>query len=225
MEFAIDWERTPLVPVIVQERGSGQVLMLAYMNEEALRKTLESGYAHYYSRSRQRLWKKGEKSGNYQKVHSIKLDCDNDAILLEVEQHGSACHTGRLSCFYKDLTTQSVTAQPIQDPDQLYTDILDRLYHVIQERKEADPTKSWTAKLFHRGEDAILKKVIEEAGEVALAIKGKKQEEIVHEGADLLYHLLVALAWANISPELLYAELRRRFGRSGIEEKAQRRDR
>ncbi len=224
MKFAIDWQKHPLIPAIAQDAETGEVLMLAYMNEEALRKTLESGYAHYYSRSRQRLWKKGESSGNTQKVESVALDCDGDAILLRVRQEGPACHTGRKSCFYKDLASGAITAEPIEDPAKMYDDIVDRLYHVILEKKDGDPQKSWTAKLFKKGENTILKKVAEEAAELCFAIKDKNKEEVVYEAADLLYHALVALAYADVSPHLVRAELERRFGTSGIEEKAKRGD-
>jgi len=222
MEFRIDWQKHPLIPAIVQDSETGEVLMLAYMNEEALQKSLATGYAHYFSRSRQRLWKKGESSGNVQKIVSIRLDCDGDALLLQVEQQGPACHTGRKSCFYKDLATGTTTAEPIVDPDTIYDDVVDRLYHIIQERKSADPERSWTAKLFSKGENTILKKVAEEAAEFCFAVKDGEREQIVYECADLVYHTLVALAYRDISPDLVRQELRRRFGMSGIDEKASR---
>ena len=221
MEFPIDWQKHPLLPAIVQDSESGEVLMLAYMNQEALAKTLETGLAHYYSRSRQKLWQKGESSGNVQEVEQIKLDCDSDTILLKVRQKGPACHTGRKSCFYKDLKSGEITAKPIENPENMY-DIIDLLYHTIQEKKDGDPTKSWTAKLFIKGENTILKKVAEEAAEFCFAVKDKNKEEIVYECADLVYHALVALAFSDVSPELVRSELRRRFGTSGIEEKASR---
>ena len=222
MEFRIDWQKHPLIPAIVQDSESGEVLMLAYMNEEALAKTLETGLAHYYSRSRQKLWQKGESSGNIQEVQEIKLDCDGDTILLRVKQKGPACHTGRKSCFYKDLKSGEITSKPIEDPAKMYEDIVDLLYHTIQEKKDADPTKSWTAKLFSKGENTILKKVAEEAAEFCFAVKDKNKDEIVYECADLVYHTLVALVFSDIAPELVRTELRRRFGTSGIEEKASR---
>ncbi len=218
----IDWNKTPLVPAIVQDSESGEVLMLAYMNEEAYRKTLQTGYAHYYSRSREKLWKKGESSGNVQEVEEIMLDCDDDAILLRVRQTGPACHTGRKSCFFKDATSGAITSEPIQDPNEMYDDVIDRLYHIIQERKSADPESSWTAKLFSKGENTILKKVAEEAAEFCFAVKDKNREEIIYECADLVYHALVALASQDISPQLVRKELKRRFGTSGIEEKRNR---
>ncbi|BCD62827.1 phosphoribosyl-ATP pyrophosphohydrolase / phosphoribosyl-AMP cyclohydrolase [Nitratiruptor sp. YY08-26] len=222
MQFQIDWQKHPLIPAIVQDSQTGEVLMLAYMNKEAFEKTVATGYAHYYSRSRQKLWKKGESSGNVQKVEAIRLDCDSDTLLLQVEQTGPACHTGRKSCFYKDLQTGKSTSEPLQNPQEMYEDVVDTLYHVIQEKKEADPEKSWTAKLFSKGENSILKKVIEEAGEFCFAVKDKNRDEIIYECADLVYHALVALAYSDISPELVRKELKRRFGMSGIEEKRSR---
>ncbi len=225
MEYKIDWEKNPLIPAIVQDVDSGEVLMMAYMNKEAFEKTLDTGYAHYYSRSRKRLWKKGESSSHTQKVKEMLLDCDSDTLLLKVEQQGVACHTGRMSCFYKDIKSGHAKSEPAVDPNVVYEDVIDRLYHVIQEKKEADPSRSWTAKLFKSGENTILKKVAEEAAEFCFAVKDGDEKEIVYEGADLIYHMLVALAYRDISPALVKDELKRRFGKSGIEEKASRKDR
>ncbi len=222
MHFTIDWEKNPLIPVIVQEEKTKEVLMLAYMNKEAFERTLQTGFAHYYSRSRQKLWKKGESSGNLQEVKDIRLDCDSDALLLVVKQTGPACHTGRKSCFYKDIQKGTIASQPLQNPEEMYQDIVDLLYHVIQEKKEADPNTSWTAKLFSKGENTILKKVAEEAAEFCFAVKDKNKNEIIYECADLVYHTLVALAYSDVSPERIKDELRRRFGTSGIEEKRSR---
>ncbi len=219
----IDWEKTPLVPVVVQDADTKDVLMLAYMNREALQKSLETGYAHYYSRSRESLWKKGETSGNTQKIVEIYLDCDSDAILLQVKQKGAACHTGRKSCFFKSLTENAITSDRIQDPKDLYGEqIVDHLYHTILERKGEKPENSWTATLFAKGENTILKKVAEEAAEFCFAVKDKDKEQIVYECADLVYHTLVALALRDVSPTLIKKELERRTGISGIEEKRSR---
>ncbi len=224
MNFKINWDKIKLIPVIVQDVDTDEVLMLAYMNEEAFKKTLKSGFAHYYSRSRQKLWKKGETSGNTQEVKEIFLDCDSDTLLLKVKQNGPACHTGRKSCFYKDLTNNSVASKPQIEPQEMYQNVIDVLYHRILERKDSDPTKSWTAKLFQKGENTILKKVVEEAGEFCFAIKDKNKDEVIYECADLVYHALVALSFMDISPELIRKELKRRFNQSGIEEKNSRKD-
>ena len=220
----IDWDKTPLIPAIAQDASSGDVLMLAYMNKEALEKTLSTRKAHYFSRSKQRLWQKGEESGNVQDVQNVLLDCDSDTILLKVvQQGGAACHTGRASCFFKDLDHDGITTEPIQDMSTAYS-IVDRLYHTILERRHQDPSTSYVAKLFSKGDTAILKKVIEEAGELALAVKDKDEAEAVYEAADLLFHSLIALASMNISPDRIKQELARREGLSGIEEKNSRAD-
>jgi len=219
---SIDWDKNQLIPVITQDSDSGKVLMLAYTNKEALDLTLKTKFAHYYSRSRKKLWKKGEQSGHTQEIEEIYLDCDSDTILLKVKQNGVACHTGRMSCFFKrvDITSE---LSPIEQTIESYS-ISDILYHIIQERKQADPKKSYVASLFKKGENTILKKVVEEAGEFCFAIKDKDEKEIIYEAADLLFHSLVALGYKDINPDLVKQELQRRFGLSGIEEKNSRKD-
>ncbi len=327
----VDWQKLGgLLPAIVQDVGDGAVLMLAYMNEEALSLTLRTGYAHYFSRSKGRIWKKGESSGHVQLVKSAFLDCDNDALLLKVEQcGGSACHTGARSCFFKEISLQkcgenvgsssacgainfaehgsavslvqknsanSRTEQNSASCDGLqnlapknYTDscgkqnsvmqspsatnsaaerseqnlyaaaqnstlensaekgpygILDKIYHVCLDRKlNGESALSYVASLYAKGENAYLKKIAEEACEFALACKdlsrselyadvaregfgehkaGEPRYDVIYEGADLLFHLLLALAAHNIHPDALLDELARRQGQSGIEEKRRR---
>lgn len=219
----VDWEKQDLLPVIVQEVGTNEVLMMAYMNKEALELSLETKTAHYYSRSKQRLWKKGESSGHIQTIHSFNIDCDNDTLLIKVTQEGVACHTGRKSCFFTELDSGATTSDVEVDTTATYG-VIDTLYHTIQERKYADPESSWTAKLLQKGENTILKKVVEEAGEYCFAHKDNDEEEMVYEAADLTYHMLVALASKNISPDRIKQELARRFGISGIAEKNSRGD-
>jgi len=215
----IDFEKQGgLVPVIVQDNTTQEVLMLAYMNKEAVELTLSTGYAHYYSRSKQRIWKKGESSNHTQKIVSIKLDCDNDTLLLKVDQNGVACHTGRKSCFFTDLESGDIDTKVEVDTTAAYG-VVDTLYHTIQEKKNDDPTKSYTAKLLQGKQNSMLKKIVEEAGEFTFAVKDNDTEEIIYEGADLMYHCLVAMASKNISPDRVKQELARRFGMSGIEEK------
>lgn len=327
----VDWQKLGgLLPVIAQDAGDGAVLMLAYMNEEALGLTLRTGYAHYFSRSKRRIWKKGESSGHVQLVREAFLDCDNDALLLKVEQcGGSACHTGSRSCFFKEISLQkcgenvdsSITcgtenfaehgsaASLVQknfansragqnstacdgsadyapqnsiarDGSQNFTaanfiaansaaerseqnldavsqnstlenfaekspyGILDEIYHVCLDRKlNGEPALSYVASLYAKGENAYLKKIAEEACEFALACKdlsrselyadvaredfgehraGEPRYDVIYEGADLLFHLLLALAAHNIHPDALLDELARRQGQSGIEEKRRR---
>ena len=332
----VDWQKLGgLLPAIVQDAGDDAVLMLAYMNEEALSLTLQTGYAHYFSRSKGRIWKKGESSGHVQLVKSAFLDCDNDALLLKVEQcGGSACHTGSRSCFFKEISLQkcgenvgsssacgainfaehgsaaslvqknsensragqnsascdgsadyapqnsttscSNQSSAIQSPsatNSAFTNsaaerseqnldaaaqnftlensaekspygILDEIYHVCLDRKlNGEFALSYVASLYAKGENAYLKKIAEEACEFALACKdlsrsglyadvaregfgehraGEPRYDVIYEGADLLFHLLLALAAHNIHPDALLDELARRQGQSGIEEKRRR---
>jgi len=219
----IDWEKTPLIPAIVQDATTKEVLMLAYMNQEAFEKSRDTGYAHYYSRSRKRLWKKGETSGHTQEIVQMMLDCDGDTLLLLVHQHGVACHTGRKSCFFTDIQKGETTHEAEVDTTALYG-VIDTLYHTILERKNSDPKSSYTAKLLQGKENSMLKKIVEEAGEFCFAVKDDNEEEIIYECADLTYHVLVALGKKGITPDRIKQELARRFGMSGIEEKNSRND-
>ncbi len=208
-----------LVPVVVQDIDTNEVLMLAYMNEEALKLTQETGYAHYFSRSRNKIWKKGESSGHTQEVKEILIDCDNDTILLKVKQNGVACHTGRKSCFFTKLDTQEIV---IDKEKEIEYNFIDKLYHTLLDRKNKDAKTSYVASLYTKGENSILKKVAEEAGEFICAVKDDNKEEIIYEAADLAFHTLIALAYKNIHPEAILNELKRREGVSGIEEKRNR---
>jgi phosphoribosyl-ATP pyrophosphohydrolase/phosphoribosyl-AMP cyclohydrolase len=214
----IDWAKSELLPVIVQDSTTLEVLMMAYMNREALELSLSTRIAHYFSRSKQRLWKKGESSGHMQHIEHFLLDCDNDTLLIMVRQEGVACHTGRKSCFFTDIESGETISVPEIDTTAAYG-IIDELYHTILSRKNADPQTSWTAKLLSKGDNAILKKVVEEAGEFSFAVKDNDEDEIIYECADLVYHVLVALGHKNISPDRIKQELARRFGMSGIAEK------
>lgn len=233
----LDWDKSPLIPAVVQDSSSKEVLMLAFMDKQALQLTLESGYMHYFSRSKNRIWKKGERSGHTQKVESIALDCDNDALLFSITQVGAACHTGHKSCFFHKLDSSKLSALESKtlessaldssskahtsDLSQVYG-IMDTLYHTLLERKSVPESSSYTASLYAKGVNGFGKKIIEEAGEVLLALKDKDSAQIVYECADLLYHILVGLAYYNIHPEQVLAELQRRLGLSGLEEKARR---
>jgi len=215
----IDFEKQDgMVPVIVQDSKTNEVLMLAYMNKEAVELTLSTNFAHYYSRSKQRIWKKGESSGHTQEIVDIFMDCDNDTLLLKVIQEGVACHTGRETCFFTNVKSEEIISEVKVDTTASYG-VIDTLYHTIQERKTADPKTSWTAKLLQGEENSLLKKIVEEAGEFTFAIKDNDEEEIIYEAADITYHVLVAMASKNISPDRVKQELARRFGLSGIAEK------
>ena len=215
----IDWEKMDgLLPVVTQDATTNEVLMLAYMNKEALKLSLETKFAHYFSRSKQRIWKKGESSGHTQAIEKILIDCDNDTLLLKVNQKGVACHTGRKSCFFTNLETKEEISKIEVDTSLAYG-VIDTLYHVIQDRKNDAPEKSYTAKLLKGKQNSMLKKIVEEAGEFTFAIKDNDEAEAIYEAADITYHVLVALASKNISPDRVKQELARRFGISGIEEK------
>lgn len=217
----IDWNKTPLIPAIAQEYQSNQILMLAYMNEEAYELTLSTGYAHYFSRSKKRIWKKGESSNHTQEVKDILLDCDADTLILQVHQNGVACHTGTKSCFFTSVIQNKRVLEAEVDTTAMYG-VVDTLYHTILERKQSHTeTKSWTKKLLD-DKALMLSKIREEAAEVCVAIEQESDNQVIYESADLLYHTLVGLGSREISPDRIKQELARRFGMSGIEEKEQR---
>jgi len=216
----INWSKHNLLPAIAQDAVSGDVLMLAYMNKEAFELTLKTGYAHYFSRSKQRLWKKGEESGHTQKVKDLLIDCDADTILLKVEQKGVACHTGRKSCFFTSVAQGKEVLEQEVNLEDKYS-IVDILYHTILERKNDTAQKSWTKKLLN-DKELLLSKIKEEADELCVAIDCEDDAQVIYEAADLLYHSLVGLGLREVSPDRVKQELKRRFGMSGIEEKASR---
>jgi phosphoribosyl-ATP pyrophosphohydrolase/phosphoribosyl-AMP cyclohydrolase len=194
----LKFDENGLVPAVVQDAYSNHVLMVAYMNEESLKKTMETGQTWFYSRSRQELWHKGATSGHVQMVKRIDYDCDGDALLLQVEQVGGACHTGASSCFYRTL---SGGAQPEAD------NFLPELERIIAERKVNRPEGSYVAKLFDKGLDKILKKIGEEAGEVIIAAKNEDRNELIYESGDLLFHLIVLLAEKDVALSEVLKEL------------------
>lgn len=200
----IKFDEKGLVPAVVQDATTGKVLMLAYMNAVSLQRTVETGYTWFWSRSRQELWNKGATSGNVQKVVDIKYDCDGDSLLLQVKQTGSACHTGEYSCFHNILWRENNL--PAVN-GQITSAILNELYDVIQQKRIHGGEKSYTKYLFTSGQDKILKKVGEEAAETIIASKNNNNGEVVYEMSDLWYHCLVLLAYHNISPSELLAEL------------------
>ena len=184
-----------IIPAVVQDAHTREVLMVAYMNREALQLTLERRETYFWSRSRQKLWHKGETSGNSQKVTKVSLDCDNDAVLVEVEPLGPACHTGAYSCFGVEPELEGV---------------LRELYSVIEQRKEKRPDGSYTTYLFSSGLDKILKKVGEEATETIVAAKNSDSQRLVSETGDLLYHLLVLLVERGVTLDEITRELKER---------------
>ena len=271
---AVNFNTDGLIPAIAQDHKSGRILMMAWMNAESLQLTAETQTAVYFSRSRAKLWHKGESSGHTQRVHDIRLDCDADVIVLSVTQVGGiACHTGRESCFYQrlDLSGQTPEWQTVdkvlKDPADIYhsheaanhtqtndatannivssntdqtkvgrTSILQQLDKVLVERKQADAGSSYVASLYAKGLNKILEKVGEESTESIIAAKdfahcdeniNKAQyddarHELIYEVADVWFHTLVGLAWFDIESDAVLHELGRRFGLSGIDEKAAR---
>ncbi|MDU2064037.1 MAG: bifunctional phosphoribosyl-AMP cyclohydrolase/phosphoribosyl-ATP diphosphatase HisIE [Sporomusaceae bacterium] len=209
----VKFDEAGLIPAIVQDSETKTVLMLAYMNQEALEKTLTTGVTWFYSRSRKALWQKGETSGHVQQVESIHYDCDGDTLLVTAKQTGAACHEGTFSCFSRRLDQSQPQAEVVKDPSALYggsAAILQSLYEVIEDRKQNRQEGSYTCYLFDKGQDKILKKVGEENAETIIASKNNDKAEILYEMADLWYHCLVLLSYHNITPMELLAELNSR---------------
>ena len=195
-----------LVPAIAQDINTGQVLMLGYINAGSLKRTLEGSQVWFYSRSREDLWHKGEVSGNYLNLKEVYVDCDADTLLLKVEPDGPACHTGNTSCFF---TPMNGMPESFQRTDA-GSGILEELFALVQDRKREMPEDSYTAELFQAGTGRIAQKVIEEAGESAIAATQEDTENLPGEVADLLYHVLVLLAATGVTPEQVWRELRER---------------
>ena len=193
----LKFDEKGLIPVIVQDYYTKQVLTLAYMNEESLKITMEEGYTCFWSRSRQELWRKGETSGNRQKVVNITADCDNDALVIEVKKDGPACHTGAESCFFNDIY--------MAEDETPFS--VEALYEMIKGRKTEPKEGSYTTYLFEKGMDKILKKVGEECTEVIIAGKADDKKETVYEIADLCYHVMVLMIEMGISLEDIHDEL------------------
>lgn len=204
MKFDIEqlkFDAHGLIPAIIQDIKTGQVLMLAYMNRESCEKTYESGQTWFYSRSRQELWHKGETSGHFQHVQEISYDCDADTLLIKVVQIGAACHTGKKTCFHNTVQKaekEFTTGSP---------EVIRAVYDVIMDRQATMPEGSYTTYLFTKGLDKILKKVGEETAEVIIGAKNRDKAEVTYEVSDLLYHLLVLLVEQGIAPEEIYKEL------------------
>lgn len=228
---AIRWNEDGLIPAVVQDSESGEVLMLAYINEEALQKTINEGRACYYSRSRRTLWLKGETSGHFQEVVDIRFDCDRDAILLKVKQTGMACHENYFSCFHYQLGDKfsndeqavptggeeeietalwRIIGEPNKKPSLSLGRTLELLAEIIKSRNEERPEGAYTTYLFTKGLDKILKKVGEECAEVIIAAKNDSLSEIRYEVADLFYHLLVLLEDRKVDLKEIAEELHTR---------------
>lgn len=206
-----------LIPVVVQDHLTGEVRMVAYATAEAIEKTVQSGRATFWSRSRGELWEKGRTSGNAIDVRRVLVDCDADCVVYSGEPHGASCHTGAESCFFQVLENGALS-QASEQPQTL----LATLEAVLESRKKATGEKSYTKSLYDAGPAAIGAKVREEADELGRALESEGDDRVVSEAADLLYHLLVAIRWRAIPLRRVLAELARRLGTSGHAEKAAR---
>ncbi len=248
----VKFDQDGLIPAIAQDHQTGRILMVAWMNREALQLTAEKKRGVYWSRSRSKLWHKGEESGHYQDVHEIRLDCDGDVIVLQITQHGGiACHTGRESCFYRVLGNNGwqVVDTVKKDPHSIYgehahshgsmpdavqaeetVDVLAHLAEVMQQRKQASGDTSYVASLYQKGLNKILEKVGEENIESIIAAKDyannresqEYRDDLIYETADLWFHCIVMLGYFDLEPQQVLNELARRVGLSGLVEKSSR---
>ncbi len=201
----LKFDERGLIPVVAQDYRTGEIRMVAWANEEAIKKTLETGYAHYYSRSRKKIWKKGETSGELQRVIEIRVDCDEDTLIYIIEQEkNKACHTGKRNCFFRDIEGKEIK-------NVLPFETLQRLQEIIEERLKEKPENSYTVKLVSQGEDRVFQKFGEEAIETLIALKNAKKEEIIYETADMLYMLTVALTIRKVDIKEIMEELARRM--------------
>ena len=208
-----------LLPVVVQDRLTGEIRMLAFATSEAIKRTLETGRATFWSRSRGELWEKGQTSGNQIRVANVLVDCDADCAIYSGEPYGNSCHTGAQSCFFQALDVSGVKLVSASDRPQT---VLAALENVLEARKSSNETTSYTKSLYDSGAPRIGAKIEEEALEVAGALATESDERVVSEAADLLYHLIVGLRWRSIPVRRVFVELARRLGVSGHVEKAAR---
>lgn len=202
----LNFDARGLIPVVTQDAASAEVLMLAYANRDALERTVDTGRAHYWSRSRGELWQKGATSGHTQEIVEVRADCDGDAVLFRVRQTGPACHTMERSCFFRRVDDGALAHAPGAGH------VLDRLEALLRSREAERPEGSYTTYLFDKGVDKILKKVGEEATEVVIAAKNDRPDELRLEAADLVFHLLVLLRARNLPLHEIWQELETRFG-------------
>jgi phosphoribosyl-ATP pyrophosphohydrolase/phosphoribosyl-AMP cyclohydrolase len=217
MESEIRFDENGLLPAVVQDRLTGQVRMVGWMNREAVARTLESGKVTFYSRSRGKIWEKGETSGNHLLVRSLFVDCDADTLLVLVDPVGPTCHTGRPSCFFRRLDAAGLHDEPVDAGA-----FLDLLENEILSRRESTAEKSYTKSLLVGGPAKIAAKLAEEAEELGRAIASESEERVAAEAGDVLYHLMVGLASRGVPLRAVLAALARRFGTSGHAEKAAR---
>jgi phosphoribosyl-ATP pyrophosphohydrolase/phosphoribosyl-AMP cyclohydrolase len=215
----LKWDAAGLIPAVVQDYSSKEVLMLAYMNRESLQLSVESGETWFWSRSRQELWHKGATSGHTQRIVSMQYDCDGDTLLVRVDQQGPACHTGKYSCFFNDIPTseQAGASREASESDRFA--VLSMLDATIAERYAERPEGAYTTYLFEKGLDKILKKIGEESAEVLIAAKNNDREELRAEAGDLIYHLMVLLRQQNMPIDEVLQVLENRHYTSDIKNK------
>jgi phosphoribosyl-ATP pyrophosphohydrolase/phosphoribosyl-AMP cyclohydrolase len=218
---AVKLDAQGLIPVIAQDADTGTVRMFAWANRDALEATAATGFAHFYSRSRAALWKKGESSGNTLAVREIRIDCDGDVVLYRVDPDGPSCHTGATSCFFRAADKDGALAVDDGPPAPAAL-IVNRVASIIARRTRERPEKSYVVSLLDAGFGKVNGKIVEEANELVEALPAGDKAHSAHEAADLLFHVLVGLEAAGVSVDAVFDELRRRFGTSGIDEKAAR---
>ena len=200
-----------LLPAIIQDAGTKKVLMLGYMNEDALNKTISGPNVWFYSRSRKKLWEKGETSGNYLKVKTVNIDCDLDTILITALPEGPTCHTGNISCFESFPNNKDSIFSELDENNQ--SEIISKLIKIISSRKISNDKNSYTSKLLNSGIKRISQKVVEEAGEVAIACVSNDKEEIINEFSDLIYHMLVLIEASPIDYDDVWGQLSLRMNK------------
>ena len=204
---ALKFDASGLIPAVVQNIETNEVLMVAYMNADTIKQTLETGRATFWSRSRQEVWVKGDTSGNYMYVKEVRVDCDCDCLVVLVNPAGPACHTGNRSCFFRKIEDGKLVED---SKEQTKTDVFAREQAVVMDRKEHPEEGSYTNYLFDKGEDKILKKVGEECTEIVIAAKNPDKEEIKYEISDFLYHMMVLMVEKGVSWEEITRELAKR---------------
>lgn len=211
-----------LIPVIAQDARTGGVRMFAWANREALALTLETGQGHFWSRSRQALWRKGESSGHGLAVREVRIDCDGDVVLYLVDADGPSCHTGQTSCFFRRAGASEAALVEDDGPPDPPAVVVSRVADLIARRRRERPERSYVVSLLDAGWPKILGKILEESGELVDALPEGDAAHTAHEAADLIFHVLVGLEAAGVPVDDVFAQLRRRFGVSGLDEKASR---
>ncbi|WXG40393.1 MAG: bifunctional phosphoribosyl-AMP cyclohydrolase/phosphoribosyl-ATP diphosphatase HisIE [Candidatus Freyarchaeum deiterrae] len=201
-----------LIPAVTQDIATNTVLMVGFMNRESLIKTLSTGYMHYFSRTRNKIWMKGEESKHYQVVREAYYDCDADTLLFKVEQVTACCHEGYFTCFHNKIEGEEFLEEKIFEPEEVYgkAKILEEVFSVIKNRIERPTVNSYVAQLVKEGKNKILEKIDEESSELIQASENNEEKEIVHESTDLLFHMMVLLAYQNINIDKIFAELESR---------------